>query len=89
MASRLIEPKGVFDFVEASRIFRRRGLRAEFWLAGKPDDDNPLSIDPSYFFGKIRVDQIPWSSSRFTPNYSSMSSFVLPSYYPRDCFKSL
>ena len=41
MASRLIKSKGVYDFVEASRILRRRGLCAEFWLAGRPDSDNP------------------------------------------------
>ena len=91
MASRLIEPKGVFDFVEASRIFRRRGLRVEFWLAGKPDDDNPLSIDPRLI--SLWQDQglIKYLGHRADLHQiiPQCHLFVLPSYYPEGLPKVL
>ena len=44
LASRMVFLKGIGEFVEASRIVRRRGIRARFVLAGRRDPDNPTSI---------------------------------------------
>jgi len=44
MAARLLWDKGVAEFVEAARILKQRGIQAEFWLAGKPDDGNPMCV---------------------------------------------
>ena len=47
MASRLLVQKGVFEFVEAARRINGNGQRAEFWLAGKPDNANGHPVDVS------------------------------------------
>lgn len=47
-AARLLVEKGVQDFVEAAEILRQRGIstsEARFVIVGKPDPDNPGSID--------------------------------------------
>ena len=43
-ASRLLREKGVFEFVEASRILKERDIPSHFWLVGQPDHGNPSSI---------------------------------------------
>jgi glycosyltransferase involved in cell wall biosynthesis len=43
-ASRLLREKGVFEFVEAARILKERGVQSRFWLVGEPDPGNPSSI---------------------------------------------
>ena len=91
MASRLIKSKGVYDFVEASRILRRRGLCAEFWLAGRPDSDNPLSIDLSLVLGWQNQGLIKYLGDR--PDLHKIIPkcylFVLPSFYPEGLPKVL
>ncbi len=44
---RLLEEKGIREFVEAARLARSRGLRASFIACGAPDPGNPSSIDPA------------------------------------------
>lgn len=44
LASRLLKDKGVIEFVEASRILRRRGVAAVFWLIGTPDPGNANTV---------------------------------------------
>lgn len=44
MASRLLSDKGVNEFVEAADILHKKGLNAQFQLAGNIDPDNPASI---------------------------------------------
>jgi glycosyltransferase involved in cell wall biosynthesis len=44
LASRLIEEKGIHEYVEAARILKIRGIRANFALAGNTDDGNPSAI---------------------------------------------
>ncbi len=44
MAARLLEEKGVYEFVEAAQILSRRGVDCSFWLAGERDPGNPSSI---------------------------------------------
>jgi glycosyltransferase involved in cell wall biosynthesis len=40
MAVRLLWAKGVGELAEASQILERRGVNANFWLAGEPDTDS-------------------------------------------------
>ena len=43
-ASRLLRDKGVFDYVSAARIIKKRGIRVKFILAGNLDTSNPSSL---------------------------------------------
>jgi len=44
MASRLLKDKGVYEFIEAARIVKSRGIKARFQLIGEPDSGNPESV---------------------------------------------
>ena len=44
---RLLEEKGIREFVEAAHLTRDRGLRARFIACGAPDPGNPSSVDPA------------------------------------------
>lgn len=44
MAARLLRDKGVFEFVEAARLLKRRGLSVEMRLIGSLDPGNPTSV---------------------------------------------
>ncbi|MBC07612.1 glycosyltransferase family 4 protein [Thalassospira sp.] len=44
MACRLLSDKGVWQFVEAARILKVRGVRARFELVGDIDPGNPTSL---------------------------------------------
>jgi glycosyltransferase involved in cell wall biosynthesis len=46
LPARLLWNKGVGEYVDAARLLRKRGIKARFILAGKPDAVNPSSIDP-------------------------------------------
>ena len=43
-ASRLLRDKGVFDYVSAARIIKKRGIKVKFILAGNLDTSNPSSL---------------------------------------------
>ena len=42
---RLLRDKGVFEFVEAARLLRLRGLNLRCWLIGDADPGNPTSVN--------------------------------------------
>ncbi|MGO1118075.1 glycosyltransferase family 4 protein [Rhodovibrionaceae bacterium A322] len=44
LAARLINKKGIPDFVEAARLLKAKGTRVRFLLAGDPDPGNPDSV---------------------------------------------
>jgi glycosyltransferase involved in cell wall biosynthesis len=44
MAARLLKDKGVFEFVQAARLLRKRGLSVDMRLIGSPDPGNPSSV---------------------------------------------
>ncbi|MDD4936337.1 MAG: glycosyltransferase family 4 protein [Acidiphilium sp.] len=44
LGARMLRDKGVEEFVEAAGILHRRGVAAEFILAGAPDPGNPASL---------------------------------------------
>lgn len=44
LVSRMLVDKGIYEFVEASEILHEKGIKAEFWLAGLPDEGNKSSL---------------------------------------------
>jgi glycosyltransferase involved in cell wall biosynthesis len=83
MAARLLWDKGVREFVEAARVLKARGLQVEFWLAGKPDNGNPMCV-PEEFLKEWREEGlINWLGHRDDmPNLlQQVDIAVLPSYY--------
>ncbi len=44
LTARMLEDKGISEFVAAARLLRSRGIHARFVLAGAPDPVNPTSI---------------------------------------------
>jgi len=44
-ASRLLRDKGVYEFVSAARLLKKRGVQAKFCLAGDLDTNNPSSLN--------------------------------------------
>lgn len=82
MAARLLRDKGVYEFVEAARILRKRGCLARFCLVGMVDPDNRSSVSGAELSG--------WSASGVIEHWgyrsdmhtilSSAYLVVLPSY---------
>lgn len=44
MAARLLRDKGVYEFIDAARLLKNRGVDIEFRLIGEPDLDNLTSV---------------------------------------------
>lgn len=44
LVARMLRDKGVYEFVEAARVLKYRGVQANFCLVGPPDEGNPASI---------------------------------------------
>lgn len=45
LASRLLRDKGIYEYVEAAKILKARGIKAKFKLAGDLDIGNPTSLN--------------------------------------------
>lgn len=46
-AGRLIREKGVYEFISAAQLLRKKNINARFVLAGSLDDKNPSSLNQS------------------------------------------
>lgn len=44
-AARLIKDKGVFEYISAARLIKKRGIEAKFLLAGDLDTKNPTGLN--------------------------------------------
>jgi glycosyltransferase involved in cell wall biosynthesis len=44
LVSRMLIDKGIYEFVKAAQILHKKGLNAEFWLVGFPDEGNKSSL---------------------------------------------
>jgi len=44
MACRLLKEKGVYEFIDAAKILRDKGINVDFQLIGSPDPENPNSV---------------------------------------------
>lgn len=83
MAARLLITKGVREYVEAAGILRRRGCVARFLLVGKPDTDNPASVQESELLAWAEEGVIEWLGHRndLASLMAQSHIVVLPSYY--------
>jgi glycosyltransferase involved in cell wall biosynthesis len=83
MAARLLWDKGVREFVEAARVLKARGLQVEFWLAGKPDNGNPMCVPEEFLKEWQEEGLINWLGHRDDmPNLlQQVDIAVLPSYH--------
>jgi glycosyltransferase involved in cell wall biosynthesis len=43
-AARLLNDKGLREFIEAAYLLKSEGISARFWVAGDPDPENPASV---------------------------------------------
>lgn len=82
LAARLLEHKGVRDFVAAGRLIRQQYPGVRFILLGSPDL-NPASIDEPTLRKWQAEGVIEWQPHRadVRPSIASASVFVLPSWY--------
>ncbi len=82
MAARLLKDKGVFEYVEAAKILRSRGLNARFLLVGYPDLGNPSSIDESQLQKWLKEGDIEYLGycHDTASLFSQVHVVVLPSY---------
>lgn len=81
-AARLLRDKGVFEYVEAARILKKRGVKAEFQLAGDPDYGNPTSIsekDLGEWIAEGVVSYLGYKDD-IASVFKSSNIIVLPSY---------
>ncbi len=60
LAARLLWHKGIREFVEAAHFLHEKGVKAEFWLAGMPDQSNPAAVPVSRLLYWHRQGHIRW-----------------------------
>ena len=83
LPSRLIVPKGVYEFVDAARLLKAQGASVRFALVGEGDIGNPESIDAATLSGWSRegaVEVWGWQDDIISVLRAS-SIICLPSYY--------
>ncbi|UCN01138.1 glycosyltransferase family 4 protein [Sulfurimonas sp. SWIR-19] len=82
MACRLLKDKGVFEYVEAAKVLKTRGIDVEFELYGDIDLDNPASLTDEDV-RKIQADgfvTVHSFSNDIASVFSNANIVVLPSY---------
>jgi glycosyltransferase involved in cell wall biosynthesis len=82
LPARLLADKGVFEFIEAARMIRKKGVAARFVLAGLVDIANPTSVGHMQLENWIAEGVIEyWGYRPDMPNVLACASIVvLPSY---------
>lgn len=94
LIARLLRDKGVYDYVEAARIVKRRYPDAEFRVLG-PFDPNPEAITPAELQQWVDEGSINYlgETRDVRPFLRDCNVFVLPSYYregiPRSILEAL
>ena len=86
---RLVEGKGVFEYLDAARIVKQNNPKAEFHLVG-PFDSNSTSLDEDSLRPYIDDGTIIYhgEQSDVRPFLAACSVFVFPSYYGEGVPKS-
>ncbi len=81
-AARLLEDKGVREFVEAARVLIRRGVTARFWLAGSLDPDNLTSVSEDVLsqWSKEGAVEVLGHQNDIPNLFANSNIVVLPSY---------
>lgn len=82
-AARLIKEKGPYEFVEAARIIKKRGLTARFWLLGGPDPGNPNRVSERDIsdWQEEKIVEVLGQTSHVAEYFSQSNIICLPSYY--------
>lgn len=82
MAARLLRDKGVYEYVEAVRVLRQRGIDACFRLIGAPDPGNPSSIGQSQLdaWAAEGIVELLGYRSDIAQQYAAATIVCLPSY---------
>jgi len=83
MASRLLKDKGVYEFIEAARIVKSRGIKARFQLIGDPDPGNPesVTVEVVQSWQNKRVVECLGFRSDIAKLFARAHIVTLPSYY--------
>ncbi len=81
-ASRLLLDKGVYDFVSAAKLLKKRKVQARFFLAGDLDTQNPkgINIDDLKKIGEEECIEILGYQEDIPLLYSRSHIICLPSY---------
>lgn len=90
-ASRLLKDKGVYDFVNAANLIKKRGFNARFLLAGSIDLDNPTSLTQKEL-NNIRdqgVVEVLGFKKNIARLYSESHIICLPSFFGEGIPKAL
>ena len=64
LAGRLLEDKGIPEFVAAARAVRAAGIAARFCLVGEPDPGNPRSVDGDHLDRLHKSGIVEWWGQR-------------------------
>lgn len=82
MASRLLQDKGVYEYIESARSMIGRGFNVKFLLAGMPDKGNPASITLEEVEDWAQQGIIDWLGhvEDMPELLNSVDIFILPSY---------
>jgi glycosyltransferase involved in cell wall biosynthesis len=82
LIARLLQEKGVREYVEAARQMRAKGVRATFHLVGWLDEGNPAAISKQELHGWIADGVIHYHGQLddVRPAIAKASVYVLPSY---------
>jgi glycosyltransferase involved in cell wall biosynthesis len=91
LASRLLRDKGIFDFVNAARLLRKRGIRARYWLAGLRDEKNSSSLSENelQYIRDEGVVEILGFRHDIPSLYAQSHIICLPSFYGEGLPKAL
>ncbi len=83
LAARLLWHKGIEEFVAAARILRKKGVQAEFWLAGMPDMSNPAAVPVSRLLYWHRQGDVRWLGFQddMSALYQKVAVVCLPTRY--------
>ncbi len=81
-AARLLEDKGVREFVDAARLLMQRGVKARLWLAGSLDPGNLTSVSEDVLsqWSKEGVVEVLGHQSDIPNLFANSNTAVLPSY---------
>ena len=82
LPARLIKEKGIYEFIEAARVLKKKHKKWNFVLVGTCDYNNPSSVNEEYIKQKAREGIIVWHGyvSNMQKVYQSSSIVCLPSY---------
>jgi len=81
-SSRILVTKGLFEFMEAARILKQKGLKVRFAIAGKNDPGNPASVPEEQINSWKESDILEWWGwQEDMPSALARADiFCLPSY---------